>query len=176
MFIILLLFAAFCNNLIDEFDDLLVNIMSCINSLDHLVFRYFIGTCLNHNYFLTSRSDCQCKIGYGFLLIGWVNNKLTIDHANLCHGTRAIKWNIRNTCCNGRTKHCCQLRAACLIYTQNKIVQCHIISIILREERTHRSVDNSRCKDRILACLSFTLVEPTRNLAYRVHLLFKFNT
>ena len=78
------------------------------------------------------------------------------------------KWDIRNTGCNGRTKHSRDLRIAFRINRHDHIYQSYVISVILREQRTHRTVDNTGGKGCILGCLSLSLCESARDLTYRV--------
>ena len=51
--IFMLRFTAFSDNLVNKSDNLLVNFMSLVYCFDHLGFRYFIGTCFNHDNFLS---------------------------------------------------------------------------------------------------------------------------
>ena len=146
------LFTALSDDLIEESDDLLVYLMCFINSLDHLILRNLVGTGLDHDNFVSCGSYCQLKVRNILLSQCRVHNILSIDQADLCRCTWAIKWNIRN-----------------------HVYQCYVVSVILREQRTHRSVDNTGGKDCVLACLSFSLIETARNLSYGVHFLFIFN-
>ncbi len=49
---------------------------------------------------------------------------------------------------------------------RNQIVQCHIVAVILREQRTHGTVNDSGRQHRILGCFSFPAVKASRNLAH----------
>ena len=169
------LFPALSDDLIEESDDLLVYFMCFINSLDHLILRNLVGTGLDHDNLISCGSYCQLKVRNILLSQCRVHNILSIDQADLCRCTWAIKWNIRNTGSKGRTKHSRDLRVALRIYRHNHVYQCYIVSVILREQRTHRSVDNTGGKDCVLACLSLSLIETARNLSYGVHFLFIFN-
>ena len=169
------LFPALSDDLIEESDDLLVYFMCFINSLDHLILRNLVGTGLDHDNLISCGSYCQLKVRNILLSQCRVHNILSIDQADLCRCTWAIKWNIRNTGSKGRTKHSRDLRVALRIYRHNHVYQCYIVSVILREQRTHRSVDNTRGKDCVLACLSLSLIETARDLSYGVHFLFIFN-
>ena len=173
--VITLLLAALFYDLIDEFDNLAVHLMCLVDRLDHLVLRHFIGTGFDHDDLLTGGSNRQHKVGYGLLLIGRIDDELTVNHADLSHGARTCKRNIGNAGCNGRAEHGCQLRAGILVNAQNEIVQCDIISVILREKRTHRTVNDTCGENRILAGLALSLVKASRDLSYGIHLLFKIN-
>ena len=169
------LFPALSDDLIEESDDLLVYLMCFINSLDHLILRNLVGTGLDHDNLISCGSYRQLKVRNILLSQCRVHNILSIDQADLCRCTWAIKWNIRNTGSKGRTKHSRDLRVALRIYRHNHVYQCYVVSVILREQRTHRSVDNTGGKDCVLACLSLSLIETARDLSYGVHFLFIFN-
>ena len=161
---------------VHKFYKSLIDIMAFIYSLDHLCFRNNICTGFDHDNFFFCRCNSKLKITLIPLLLWWVYNKLTINESHLCHSTWSIKRNIRNVdskCC---TYHCNDFRTALRINWHNKVVKSNIISVIFREKRSHRTIDNTICKDCILRCLSFSLIEPSRDFAYRIHLFFKFNT
>ena len=62
MLILVLRLAALCNDRIDECDDLLVQVVSGKDRLDHLVFRHLVGACLDHDDLLFRGSDCKSKV------------------------------------------------------------------------------------------------------------------
>ena len=162
------LFANLCYDLIDKFDDGLVYFMSFVNSLNHFCFRNLICSGLNHDHFLTGRSNGQVQITFLPLLLGRVDDKLTINHAHLSHGTGSCKGNVRNAGCDCSTKHGNKLRTAGRIYAHNHIVQGNVISVILREQRTHRTVNHTGSQDGILRCFSLSLIESSRDFSYRI--------
>ena len=60
-------FTAFCNDLIDETNDLLVYIMCLVDCFDHGVFWNFVCTCFDHDNFFSGRSNCKLKVRKFFL-------------------------------------------------------------------------------------------------------------
>ena len=169
------LFSALSYDLVDEFNDLLVYFVSLVDGFDHLVFRNLVGSGLDHDNFLSCGSYGKLKVRNCLLCKCRVDDELAVDHANLCGCTWAVKWDIRNTGCNGRTKHSRDLRIALRINRHNHVYQCYVISVILREQWTHWAVDNTGCKDRMFACLTLSLVESSRDLSYCVHFLLILN-
>ena len=75
------LFANLCYDLINKFDDGLVYFMSFVNSLNHFCFRNLICSGLNHDHFLTGRSNGQVQITFLPLLLAGIDDELAIDHA-----------------------------------------------------------------------------------------------
>ena len=168
-------FSNLCYDAVDEFDDFLVYFVCFVDGVDHFCFRNLFCSGFDHDDFLSGGSYGQFQVGYGFLCESRVYDELAVDHANLCGCTWAVKWDIRNTGCNGRTKHSRDLRVALRIYRHNHVYQCYVISVILREQWTHWTVNNTGCKDRMLACLTLSLVETSRDLSYCIHLLLILN-
>ena len=165
----MLRFATLCNNCIYKCDNLLVYFVSSINRFDHLCFRNFISSSFDHDNLLSCRRNCQSHVRHFLLNSCRVKYKFAINQTYLSSRNRSVKRDVRNCSCNCRTKHCCKFRRTILIYRKYKILQCNIITIILREQRTHRTVDNTVCQNCILRRLTFTLVKSSRNLTHSVH-------
>ena len=164
--------AALSNDTVEEFNDLLVYFMSFINSLDHLVVRHFIGTGFDHDNFLSGGSYSQLQVRNHTLCHSRVHDQLAIDHTHLCSRTRTIKGDIGNTGSDGRTQPCRNLRIAVRVHTHDQIVQGYVISVILREQRSHGTVNNTGSQCGMLAGFALTFVESSRDLAYSIHLFF----
>ena len=148
--------------------------MSGKDRLDHPVLRNFVRSRLDHDDLLLCRSDCQRHLGNLSLGCRGVKYKFSVNKPYLCCRDGAVERNVGNTRGDGRSEHSCEFRAAVLIYRHDKILQCHVISVILREERTHRAVDDTVSQDRVLGCLSFSLIESTWDLSNRVKPLIVF--
>ena len=172
----MLFLAALCNDLVDKGDNLLVYLVSLIDSLDHLCLGDLIGSRLDHDDLLSGGSYGQLQVGYLIVCLTRVYDELTVDHADLCHSTGACERDIGNRGSDSGTQHCCQLRAAGGIYGKNQVVQGYVVPVILREQRTHGTVDNTGCKDGVLGSLTLTLVEASRDLSYGIQLLLVLYT
>ena len=114
--------AYFCNDLVDELNQGLVYVMGFVDCIDHDSFRNFVCTGLDHDNLFACGSDSQLQIALFPLFLRRVDNKLPVDHANLCHCAGTGKRNIGNAGCNRRTDHCHQLRTALGIYGQNQVI------------------------------------------------------
>ena len=150
--------------------------MAFVNSLNHFGFRDFICTGFDHDNLCCSRSHSKLEISLIPFFLGRIYDELTVFHSHLCHGTWAIKWNIRNCCSKCRSDHGNQLRTTLWIYRHDHIVQSYIITIILWKQRSHRTVDYTGGKNRVFRSLTLTLVKSSRDFSYCIHFLFKLNT
>ncbi len=173
--ILVLGFAHFRHNPVDESDDGLVDLVSLIDGLDHLLLRNLIGAGLNHDDFLPGGSHCQSQIPVFPLLLGRVYHELPIHKPHLGHGTGTVKRNVRNAGSHRRPQHCHQFRTAGRVHAHNHIVQRDIIAVILGKKRTHGPVNDAACEHCVLTGLALPFVKATGNLAHRVHLLFVFH-
>ena len=59
MLIFMLFFAAFCNDRVDECNNLFIYLMCFKDRLNHYIFRHFIGASLNHDNFFSRRGHSQ---------------------------------------------------------------------------------------------------------------------
>ena len=168
----MLLFSALCDDALEEADNLLIRLMSKINCLNHLFFRKLIRSGFNHDDLLFCRSDREEQVGNRLLSISRVQNKLPGNHAHLRRCTGAVKGHIGDCCCKRRAKHRKKFRRSILVNRQNRVVQKHIVPIVLREQRTHRAVYDSCRKNRIVTGSSFSLLKAARELSDSIHLLF----
>ena len=148
-----------------ERNQLLVDRICLIDVADHFFLRDLIGAGLNHDHLLSRRSYGETKIAFIPILLAGVHNHLTVHKAKLrgCAGT--CKRNIRNGGSKRCTHHGNQLRTAIRIHAHNHALQGNIIAHILREQRTHRTIDDAARQNCIVAGLSFSLLEAARNLS-----------
>ena len=174
--ILMLRFSDFCYDPVYKRNDRLIDLVCLVNSLYHLFLGNFVRSGFDHDHLLASRSHCQIQIAGFPLFLRRVNDKFTIDHSYLSHSAGTIKRDIRNTGSNRGTNHSNEFRTALRIHTHYHIVQRDVITIILWEQRTHRSIDNTAGKDRILTGLSLSLIETARDFTYRIQFLLIFHT
>ena len=57
-----------------------------------------------------------------------------------------------------------------------RLFSVHIITVILREQRTHGTIDNTCCSEPRSQKPSLSLIETARNLSHRVHFFLIFHT
>ena len=164
----MLLLAALCHDLVDERDNLLVHFMSLIDGLDH---HLSSGTSLAPASIMMTFSLVEATVSARsdtyLLCLSRVDNELTVNQTDLGRGTRDLSNGISEIAgCDGGTQHGCQLRAAVRIYGHYDVVKGNVVAVILREQRTHGTVDNAGGQDSVLRCLALPLVETSRDLSY----------
>ena len=136
-------FSAVSYDLVDKCNDLFVYFISFKDCFDHLSFRNFVCSGFDHDHFFSCGSNGQFQIGSGILLQRRVDDQLAVDHTNLCCCTWSVKRDIGDAGCDRGTQHCYDFRITLRIYRHYHIVQGNIVTVILREQRTHRTVDHT---------------------------------
>ena len=157
-----------------ELNELLVNRICLVDIGNHICLRNLIGTCLNHQDAIRRGGNRQAKITLVPLLLAGVDDHLAVYKSHLRCRTGTGKRNIRNGCCQRCAHHGNQLRTALRIHTHNHALQCHIVAHVLREERTHRTVDHTTRQNGVVTCLSLSFFEAAGNLADCIELLAVF--
>ena len=163
------------NDLFDKCDDCLVNVVSLVDGFENLVFGNFLCTGFDHDDLFLGGSNRHLKVAFFPLLLGRVDDELTVYEADLSHCAGAVKRNIGNAGRDRSAEHSYELGTAFGVNAHYHIVKGYVVTIILGEKRTHGAVDDTACKDRILACLTLTLIESSGDLSYRISLFFVFN-
>ncbi len=133
MLIFMLLFPTFGNNFIKKFNNLSVYFMGSVDCLYHRIFVYFIGACFYHNNLIPCRGNRQRKVRFFTLGARRIVNKFAVYKTNLRSRRRAVKWDIRDTCCQRRTKHCHKFWRTILVNIHNNIFKCYVIAVIFWE-------------------------------------------
>ena len=171
-----LFLSAFGYDFIKEFNNLSIHSVRHINGFNHFIFRYLVGSRLNHNHLIPCGSNRKRQIRNLSLFGSRVHDKLVPNQTNLCRRRRAIKWNIRNARSKCGAKHRRQFRTAVLVYTHNQIFQRYVISVILWKKRTHGTVNDTAGQNRVVRRLSLSPRKTTRYLSYCIHFFIIFYT
>ena len=145
MDVIMLFLAALRDDLIKELDDLLVDLISLVDGLDHLRFRNLVRAGFDHDDLLAGRSDRELQLGFVAELIARVDDELTVYEAELRHCARAVKRDVGDAGGKRAAEHGDNFRIAFRINGHNQVIQCDIVPIVLREQRPHRAVNNAAC-------------------------------
>ena len=137
----MLFLAALGYNLVNKSNNLLIDLMSHIDCLNHSGLGNLICSGLDHDYFFSGGRHGQLKVGYLILALARIDNKFSVDHSDLGHGAGSGKRNVGNGRCNGGTQHSGQLGAAGGIYGKHQVVQGYVVAVILGEQGAHGAFD-----------------------------------
>ncbi len=169
--IFLLRLADFLADLVDEGNQLLVDRICLIDVVDHILLGDLICAGLDHHDTVCRGSNGQAKIALVPLLLARVDDNIAVDKAYLRGSARSGKRDIGNRGRNRGADHGKKLRSALRVNTEDHALQRDIIAHILREQRTHRTVDDAARQNCVLAGLSFSFVESSREFADGIELL-----
>ena len=144
-------------------------------SIQHLIFRNFLCASLDHNDLLSGAANGDVHQALLALLQRRVQHELAVYQTNVytCYGV--VERNIRNSNCDRCTIQSSYLRGVVVIVSHNGAHDGYVIAQILREQRTHRTVDLTGSDGSLLACLALTAHKGARDTAYCVQLFFKIN-
>ncbi len=170
------LFLAFlCRNFLNELYDLQVCIKRQMDRLHHQRVRDFVRTRLNHHDFVLFGGNRQGKACIFPLFCRRVYNQLPIAIADIYRRNRVSKRDVRNVQREGRANHRQHLRRAVLVNGHNRCHDCHIVPVILREQRAQRSVDASCRQHSFLRRAALSLNEPAGNFPHGIQSFFIVN-
>ena len=172
--VLMLFFAALGDDRVKELNDLFVDFITFVNCFNHLFIGEFIGTRLDHDDFFSCGCNSERKLGFLLELIARIDDKLSVDKPQLSHSARTVERNVGDAGRESGAEHSDNFRITLRINRHYKVVKGHIIAVVLREQRAHRSVNDTACQHSMCAGLAFTLVETARDLTDCIHLLFKF--
>ena len=147
--------------------------MTCHNSIIHNLVGNAVCACFNHSDTAVGGGNCCCHIGNLSLGGCGVDNELAVNIAHRASADRAVPGNIGNGKCNRSTYHSGNLRLTVGVNGHNGTYNGNVVSHILGEKRSDRSVDNAACKDSLLGGSALSFEEAAGNFSYRVELLLK---
>ena len=160
---------------LDERADLLQLLMCFHESIEHVVLRNFLCTGLDHNDLVLGSAQGNVHLGSSALLGGRVDNGLAVNDANLAAGYNVVERNIRDRNSDGSADHAEDLRGAVRVNCEYGHCDRNVVAHVLREQRTHRTVNNSGGQDSLLGRSALSLEEAAGDLAYCIQLLLVVN-
>ena len=139
------------------------------NSLVHKVVGNFLCTRFYHNDFLCRGSNGEFKVtdlSFGFRR---VDNELAVDKTDENAAYRTVPRNIGN--CKGcrSAYHRCNFGRAVGIDAHNRKRKSYVVTEILREKRTDRSVDNAGSKNSLFGRFALAFEVTAGDLARGIH-------
>ena len=160
---------------LDERANLLQLLMCFHECVEHIVLRNFLCTGLDHNDLVLGSAQGNVHLGSSALLGGRVDDGLAVDDADLAAGYNVVERNIRNRDRDGSAQQSDYLGRVVIIVLENGADDGNVVAQILREERTHRTVDLTRGQDRLLGRTALAAHEGAGDAAYCVHTLLEVN-
>ena len=167
--------ADFSLDFLNKADNLLVSLVTCHNSVVHIVIRYAVSTCLDHSNSCACWSNCCCHLRNLSLLLCRVDDVLTVNHTYRTTRDRSVPRNIRNWNCNWSTDHGNNFRLTVGINAHYRTNDWNIVSHALVKKRTDRTVDYTACEDSLFRRSALSFEVRTGDFAYCVHLFFIVN-
>ena len=128
-----------------------------------------------HNDLLKRSGNGELEVGDLSLLVGGVYNNLAVNKTHEHATDGAVPRNVGDGKSDGCTDHCGDLRRAVGVNRHDGEKKGDVVTKILGEKGSYRTVDNSACENCLLRGLTLTLEEAAGNLTYRIHLLIIVN-
>ena len=160
-------------NVLDERDDLLDLFVTEQNRADHLLFGQLVGARFDHQDRLFGAAERQVQSAPVTLLGVGVDHILTVDIADDDRTGRPRPRNVRNGQRDRAADHRIHFGRNVGVHRKAGRDDRDVIVEALGEQRTERSVDQSRRQDRLVAGSALALFETAGDLADGVHLLLK---
>ena len=167
--------ALFCCNFLNKFYNLQVGIKCQMNCLHHQCIGDFIRTCLNHHNLILLGGNGQVQSCSFSLRCCGVYHQCAVTIADIHRRHGICKGNIGNIQCQRSTDHCQHLGCAVLIYGHNGCNDSNVISVILGEQRTQRSVDTSCCQNRLFGGSALSFDKAAGNFTNGIQSFFVIN-
>ena len=146
--------------------------MGLKDRLDHDILGDFVRARLDHDDLLRGRSHGQVQIGHRTLLGVRVHDELAVDQADPAAADGAVKRNVGDRHGDRGTDHRGDLGGIVLVHAENEVVQQNVVPVILREQRAHRTVDDTARQHGMLRGTALSSEETAGDLSDCVHLLF----
>ena len=163
-------------NVLDERNEGLNDlIVTCHDSVKHNIVGNLVRACLDHYHLLLGRSNGQVQVGLASLLKVRHEYDLAVNQAYGDTADRTVPRNIRDRNSDGSADHAEDLRGAVRVNCEYGHCDRNVVAHVLREQRTHRTVNNSGGQDSLLGGSALSLEEAAGDLAYCIQLLLVVN-
>jgi len=164
--------ADFGDNAFDEAAELLDDLVTFDDRIEHDIVRHFIGAGFDHADFFFRTSERDMHLALGALLFRGIDDDLAIDQADMDAGDRAIPRDVRDRDGNRGAEHGGDFRGIVLVDRHDHIADGAVIAQVFREERADRTVNDARGQDGLLGRTAFALDEAAGEFADAVHFFF----
>ena len=165
----------FCCDFLNEFDYFQVGVECQMNSFHHQCVRDFVCACFDHHNFIFFGRYSQSQSCFFSLFCCGVHHQFAV-HITDAYGRNGIcERNIGNVQRQRCADHGYYFRRAVLIYGHYCCNDSYVVSVILREQRTQRSVDTSCCQDCFFGRSAFSFDETAGDFTYGIQSFFVIN-
>ena len=155
----------FCCDFLNEFHYFQVGVECQMDGFHHQCVRDFVCACFDHHNFIFFGRYSQCQSCFFSLFCCGVYHQFAI-HITDAYGRNGIcERNIGNVQRQRCADHRYYFRRAVLIYGHYCCNDSYVVSVILREQRTHGAVDDTGSKNCVLRRLSLSLCKASRDLS-----------
>ena len=163
--------AALGHDLVDERDGLLDLHMRRLDGVQHGVFIDLVGTGFDHDDLVHGGSHGQGQVALFALLLGRVQDDLTVHQADLNAADGAVPGDLRHSGDEGCADHTGDLRAAVRVQAHDGHGDADIVAHLLGEQRAHGAVHNTAGEDGALTRAALAAHEAAGDAACGVELL-----
>ena len=153
------------NQAVDHLDNSLLLVMTKHHATQHDFFRQHLGFGFNHQHGSFGTRNDQVHLRCFNLRCGWVQNVLTIDVTNAGCTNWAIERNARQRKRSRCTDQGRNIRINFRVDRHNCRNDLNFVEVTFREQRTQRTVDQTRGQRFFFRRTAFALEEATRDLA-----------
>ena len=109
--------------------------------------RQFVASAFDHNDFVFFADVNEVEVALFTLRVGRVDHEFAIDAADADGADRTVKRDVRNAQCSGGAVDAEHVRVVLAVGTEHDGDDLRLEEIVLREERTQRSVGHARGED-----------------------------
>ena len=131
----------------------------------HDFFRKLIGFGFHHHHRVIGRRNDQIEVAFSNLFVGWVQNIFAIQVTNACCADWAHEGNARNGHCSRRGDERQNVRLILAIIAKNLRNRIDFVVKTFWEQRTKRTIDQTRNQRFLFGRTTFTLEKATGNTA-----------
>ncbi|CDD04939.1 putative uncharacterized protein [Ruminococcus sp. CAG:382] len=167
------LFLAYLSlDIVDECNKGLDCLMSLHDGFIHRVLVNFLCARFDHDNLFCGSRNGKFKIALCSLSRGGVDDDLAVNESDKHAADRSVPRNIRDGKRNGSADHSGNFGRAIRVDRHDHERENNVVSEVLREQRTNRSVDNTAGEYRFFGGASLSLEERAGYLADRIKSLF----
>ena len=149
--------------------------VSSLQCFQQVAFANFVHFALNHHDIVIRSTYHQIHVSLFKFTEGWVNNEFAIDACHTHFTDRTIKWNVRYCQCSRSSQAGKCIGHVYAVAREHYHVHESFGVIVVGEQRTQHTVNQTRCENFVVRSTSFTLGEAARESACCRKFFFVFN-